>query len=117
MEPYEIWASSYQALTYDLQAAIDEYTAALTSHALTVGVAAPTATSMVENIVKHHDGLFVIVSDPQPAEQQPLPANPKYYKSKADQIAIKAAIDREIKDKADFKVVEEIRRKTVEQAE
>jgi hypothetical protein len=90
MAALEIIADTYQMLTYDLQTAIDQYTTALAAHADTVGEAAPGTTMLVETIVKHHDGLFVIVQAPAAPEKQPLPTDPKYYKSKADQLAIAA---------------------------
>jgi hypothetical protein len=83
-EPYEIDFDSYRALRYDLQVAIDTYTEAIAAHASTVGVAAPTATSLVEGIVKRHDGLFVIVANQPEPEKQPLPKDNKYYKSATD---------------------------------
>jgi hypothetical protein len=81
MAALEIIADTYQALTYDLQGAIDQYTIELAAHASTVGVAAPGATMLVEAIVKHHDGLFIIVPSPAAPEKQPLPKDAKYYRS------------------------------------
>jgi hypothetical protein len=88
MAAYEIIVETYQALAYDLQAAIDKYTADLEAHKHTVGEPAPGATSLVERIVKTHEGLFVIVQAPAAPEKQPLPTDPKYYKSEAEQEAI-----------------------------
>jgi hypothetical protein len=87
MSAYEIDVQTYQALGYDLQAAVDTYTVDLAAHAQTEGVAAPGATSLVETIVKFYGGLWVIVPYPAPTvpERMPLPKDPKYYRSKDEQ--------------------------------
>ena len=90
MPALEIYAETYQALAYDLQAAIDEYTAALPDHSATVGQAAPAAPSIVEAIVKNHGGLWVIVPAPEPPPKQPLPQDPKYYRSRSEQTKLLA---------------------------
>lgn len=91
MEPCEISFEAYQLLPYDLQEEIDKYTLALEAHASTEGQAAPAADTIVENIVKFHGGAFVIVAPPPKAELRPLPADPKYYKSKEDAAKIAVA--------------------------
>ena len=113
-EPYEMWADEYQGLGYDLQAAIDKYKADMLAHAKTIGIAAPTTHGLVEAIVKYHDGLFVLVADPPPLEKQPLPTDPKYYKTKADQVAIAA---KEAKDAATLKAQAEKEARQAKQAE
>lgn len=95
-EPYELIVDSYRMLDYDLQEAIDTYTVALAEHALTVGVAAPGATSLVEGIVKGHGGLWVLVLPPPVKEKQPLPKDAKYYKAKADRVAIEQYIEAQV---------------------
>jgi hypothetical protein len=49
------------ALGFDLGAAIDDYRAALTAHATTEGIPAPTAHPLVERVVKGHGGAYQIV--------------------------------------------------------
>jgi len=95
-EPYEITSEVYQFLGYDLQAAVDKYTADLAAHALTEGVAAPAVPTTVEAIVKSHGGLWVIVAPPtEAAPKQPLPKDPKFYRSAEEQKAIVAALAKE----------------------
>lgn len=92
MAALEIDVQTYQLLGYDLQTEIDAYNLALADHANTIDVPAPTTTSLVEGIVKHHDGLFVIVPSPAKAEMQPLPKDAKYYKSTAERAKVEAEV-------------------------
>jgi hypothetical protein len=90
--PLEIFADTYQALAFDLPAAIATYQAELAAFAETEGEPSPLVHSLVEQIVKQHGGQFVIVAPPAPADPQPLPRDPAYYRSPAerDRIIAKA---------------------------
>jgi hypothetical protein len=90
LEPYELWIDQYQLLPYDLQEAIDKYTAELVAHASTEGVPGPSAPTLVEVICNQHGGLFVIVPDPEPTPKRALPKDAKYYKNETDQKLIMA---------------------------
>lgn len=90
MAALEIYADTYRALGYDLAAAIAAYTAELELFATSEGDPAPAADALVDRIVRQHDGLFVIVPAPATPEQQPLPRDPRYYRSPAERRAILA---------------------------
>jgi hypothetical protein len=94
----EIYVSTYRALDYDLAAAITDFTAALTEFSKTTGVPAPTAPTLVEQIVRVYDGQFVIVPNPPPHVPQLLPKDPKLYRSASEQEEIGKAIEKEILD-------------------
>jgi hypothetical protein len=99
-EPLEIFADTYQALAFDLPAAIATYQAELDAFATTEGVPAPSASSLVEGIVKHHDGKFVIVPPPPVPDKQPLPRDPSYYRTPAEQADVIAAAEAVPNDQA-----------------
>jgi hypothetical protein len=81
---YEIVIDSYQALGFDLEAAVADFQVKLVAHAATIGVAAPTAHGVVETIVRYHDGEFVIVPAPPPPPLTPLPKNLALYRGFAN---------------------------------
>jgi hypothetical protein len=90
MAALEVYADTYRALGYDLPAAIEAYTLAMAEFVTTEDEPAPAAASLVEVIVRYHEGQFVIVPSPLKPETQPLPKDPKYYKSATDREAVEA---------------------------
>jgi hypothetical protein len=102
MAVYELYVDTYRVLPYDLQTEIDAYADALEAHKTTVDVPAPTTYSLVETIVKQYDGEFVLVPIPvtEPQPKNPLPKDPKYYRSKAERTKIMAAVAAEDKANA-----------------
>ncbi|WP_210482785.1 hypothetical protein [Microvirga antarctica] len=61
------------ALAFDIAAAVADFTQAVDDHRLTLDVPAPVAHPLVELIVRHHEGHFEIIEDP---ESQPLEVEP-----------------------------------------
>lgn len=61
MPALRIPIDSYEALGFDLSAAIDDYRAALDAHATTVDEPAPAVHALVERVTKEHDGAYLIV--------------------------------------------------------
>jgi hypothetical protein len=96
----EIYADTYQAMTYDLQAAVDEYKTALAAFNSTEEVPAPIAkTALVARIVRENASQFVIVERPAMIPDQPLPTDLTKYRSSAEQARIiEAASASEVKD-------------------
>jgi hypothetical protein len=90
MAAYEILVSHYQVIGYDLQEEIDKYAAALEAHKSTIDVPAPVTTALVETIVRRHDGAWVIVPVPEMPPPTPLPKDPKYYRTPAEQTSMLA---------------------------
>ena len=63
----QIPRETYEALTFDLDAEVDAFKAAMAAHAATVGVPAPVADQLVEAV--HWAGGYVVVD--APAEPEP----------------------------------------------
>jgi hypothetical protein len=80
MAALEIYADSYQALGFDLPAAIATYQAELAAFAATENQPAPAADPLVVRIVKEHDGQFLIVMPPLPVEPTALPRDRQFYR-------------------------------------
>ena len=69
----EISKAFYDGLSFNLDAALADYTAAMEAHKLTVGVPAPHADPVVEAVFRA--GGYVIVEPPEAPPANPLDPN------------------------------------------
>lgn len=63
---FVIHQADVEKLGFDLQAAVDDFAAALEAHKRTINRPAPVAHPVVETIVRQHDGSFSITMPPAP---------------------------------------------------
>ena len=83
----EVRKSYADMLGGDLAAAVKEFAAAVEAHRFTVGVPAPTAHPLVEEIVRQHGGSFTIVDDTPPEKpKEPEPPLPEPGPSEAERL-------------------------------
>ena len=79
----QISRETYEALTFDLDVEVAAFNAAKAAHALTVGVPAPVAHPLVEQV--HSAGGYIVVDEPAEPEL-PLLAIPSLIAQKRRQI-------------------------------